>query len=103
MSMVTPLKLYTLVRNDLGKSYAAVQASHAVAEFLLRGPKTEWDNGTMVLLGVKDKQELEKWTKKLTYKGIAWVGFKEPDLEGCQLTAISAVGTGEVFKNLNLF
>lgn len=101
--MSMELKLYTLVRKDLEKSYGAVQASHAVAEYLLRGPKTEWNNGTMVLLGVKDKRELEKWTQKLTYKGIDWVGFKEPDINN-QLTAISAVdGTGEVFKKLNLF
>ena len=96
------LKMYTLVRKDLGKSYGAVQASHSVAEYLLRGPRTEWNNGTMVLLEVENQKELKKWTQKLAYKGIDWVGFTEPDT-GDELTAITAVNTGEVFKKLELF
>ena len=95
-------RLYTLVRKDLGKSYGAVQAAHSVAEYLLRGPKTRWDNGTMVLLVVKDEINLKKWMHKLSDKGIHWIGFKEEDVDN-QYTAISAVHTGEVFKKLPLF
>jgi hypothetical protein len=43
-------KLYVLVRKDLPKNYQAVQAGHAVAEYLLKNPKTKWNNGTLVYL-----------------------------------------------------
>lgn len=95
-------RLYTLVRKDLGKSYGAVQAAHSVAEYLLRGPRTKWDNGTMVLLEVKDLPDLEKWADKLDDKGIKWKGFIEPDI-GNQLTALTVTHTGEVFRRLPLF
>ncbi len=95
-------RLYTLVRKDLGKSYGAVQAAHSVAEYLLRGPKTKWSNGTMVLLEVKDLKELEKWADKLDDNGIKWKGFLEPDRNN-EMTSLSTVYTGEVFKKLPLF
>jgi len=50
-----------LVRKDLSKSQQAVQAGHVVAEYLLRGPRTVWDNGTLVYLGVRDENELKFW------------------------------------------
>ena len=55
-------KLYVLVRKDLSKSQQAVQAGHAVAEFLLRGPSTFWGNGTLVYLGVHNETELKWWS-----------------------------------------
>lgn len=54
-------KLYVLVRKDFSKSQQAVQAGHAVAEYLLRGPSTFWGNGTLVYLGVRDENELKWW------------------------------------------
>ena len=54
-------KLYVLVRKDLSKSQQAVQAGHVVAEYLLRGPRTVWDNGTLVYLGVRNENELKFW------------------------------------------
>jgi len=54
-------KLYVLVRKDLSKSQQAVQAGHVVAEYLLRGPHTMWDNGTLVYLGVRNENELKFW------------------------------------------
>jgi peptidyl-tRNA hydrolase len=43
-------KLYVLIRKDMSKSQQAVQAGHAVAEYLLKRPNTKWDNGTLVYL-----------------------------------------------------
>ena len=89
-------KLYVLVRKDLQRSQQAVQAGHALAEYLLSG-YNDWNNGTLVYLSVKNEESLVDWTKKLTVNNMKWVGFREPDMND-QLTAISTVSDGEIFK-----
>jgi hypothetical protein len=54
-------KLFVLTRKDLSKSQQAIQAGHALAEYLLRGPVTFWENGTLVYLAVKDETNLRLW------------------------------------------
>jgi len=88
--------LYVLTRKDLLLSSSAVQAGHAVAEFLLHGPSTEWCNGTLIYLGVRDLRELNEWCQSLNEKGIEWVGFREPDLAG-ELTAIAVASDDRMF------
>lgn len=92
-------RLYVLVRKDLPASYRAVQAGHAVAEWLLQD--RSWNNETLVYLGVPNEYSLFRWANKLDRKGIQWVGFREPDI-GNQLTAIASISDGRVFKNLQL-
>ncbi len=96
------MKLYVLVRKDLKPSYSAVQAGHALAEYLIKKPDTQWKNGVLVYLGVKNEAALCKWTHKLDLKGFEWVGFWEPDLDN-QLTAIASVVDSNVFSKLKLF
>jgi hypothetical protein len=84
-------KLYTLVRKDLSPSQRAVQACHAVAEFLLKGNLQGWDNGTMVVLSVPRLEDLEAWQRRLSIDGHETVAFVEPDI-GDQKTAFSFVG-----------
>ena len=95
------MKLYVLVRRDLPRNYQAVQAGHAVAEYLLHVPNLSWGNGTLIYLGVKNENELVSWGEKLTNKGMRWFGFKEPDI-GNELTAISVLSDGNIFKGARL-
>jgi hypothetical protein len=45
----------------MSPSQVAVQAGHTVAEYLLNDPHTEWSNGTLIYLGVKDEYQLKDW------------------------------------------
>jgi len=94
-------KLYVLVRKDLPKSQQAVQGGHAVAEFLLRGPVTFWNNGTLVYLGVRDKHDLESWGGRLNDCGHDVIAFREPDRDN-EITAIAVCGAEKELKNLRL-
>ena len=97
-------KMYVLVRKDLdeyGKSYKYVQAGHAVAEYLLSYPDTQWQNGTLIYLGVRDEFELVSWVHKLQRNNIKCKPFKELDLDN-KITALACVSTGELFKRLKL-
>ena len=93
-------RLYVLVRKDLPtSSYIAVQAGHAVAEWLLHDQR--WQNRTLIYLGVKNERELLHWIDKLSFKGIKYVRFREPDM-GNQVTAIATLGNSKIFRNLEL-
>ena len=92
-------KLYVLIRKDLPTSYIAVQAGHAVAEWLLHDQR--WQNETLIYLGVENEQELLHWKDKLDFKGMNYIEFKEPDIKN-QLTAIATLGNDKVFKNIKL-
>jgi hypothetical protein len=95
-------KLYVLVREDLSPAQQAVQAGHAVAEYLLRGPEHQWDNGTLVYLGVSNKEKLERWKDKLEARDIPFVVFKEPDLNN-EATSLAAIPSNpNMFRNLTL-
>lgn len=85
-------KLYILVDQFLAPSKRAVQAAHAVAEYLLLHPDTEWDNGTLVLLKVPD---IENWVQH------ADAVFREPDLDN-RVTAVAAYDISELAKGLTL-
>lgn len=95
------MKLFVLVRKDLSPSQQAVQAGHAVAELLLNGSRKKWDNGTLVYLGVKNEEQLERWAYKLDVLNREYSRFREPDLDN-QTTAIATVGQNKIFKRLQL-
>ena len=81
--MNTPKKMYVLVRKDLEPIYRMVQGGHAIAEYSLRGDQDtykEWNNSTVVFLGVKNEDALKLWSLKLAKKGRIYTGFREPDL-----------------------
>lgn len=94
------MKLYVLVRKDLSHAQRAVQAGHAVAEFLLKCSQI-WKNNTLIYLGVKGEIQLKNWMHKLSRQDIKYASWREPDLEN-QVTAIATLGDSELFKNVNL-
>ena len=47
------MKLYVLIDSGLGPAQKAVQAGHAVAEYLLNNPN-QWKNETLVYLDCPD-------------------------------------------------
>lgn len=95
------MKLYVIVRKDLSTSQRAVQAGHAVAEFLLRGPFSRWNNGTLIYLGVKGLRQLENLRNKFYLEDINFIEFCEPDLEN-EITAIATDVQNRYVERLNL-
>lgn len=95
------MKLFVIVRKDLSTSQRAVQAGHAVAEFLLRGPFSRWNNGTLVYLGVKGLYQLENLKRKFENDGIEYIEFREPDLNN-EVTAITTDIDNYHVERLNL-
>lgn len=94
-------KLFVTVRKDLSHSQRAVQAGHAVAEYMLNCPSSNWRNQTLIYLGVKGLNQLENLKMKLQLNGTRFVEFKEPDIDN-QTTAIASDVNDPIFKKLNL-
>jgi len=46
--------MYCLIRKDMPRSYQAVQAGHAVAEYIFQWPNmaAKWDNNRLIYLNV---------------------------------------------------
>jgi hypothetical protein len=74
------MKLFVLVRKDLSTIQQAVQAGHAIAEFMKEHRDTLWTNGTLVYLGVNDLDHLTYWGGRLKDEGISHSVFFEPDV-----------------------
>jgi len=95
-------RLYVLTRTDLKYSSPAVQSGHSVAEFCLNSNGEEWNNQTLIYLGVKNLSELERWCFKLEKRNIKFTGFREPDMND-ELTSIATLSDdGKIFKSLKL-
>ena len=97
------MKMYILLRKNLTPSYRACQGGHALAAFMLKHPvqAQEWGNHTLIYLQTNNEEELVGWGERLTYKGVTWERFREPDLDN-QLTAIACYSDGKPFANLKL-
>ncbi len=93
-------KLYVVVRADLSVAQKAVQAGHALAEWLLNNEETtNWDNGTLVYLTATNSIKLRNLIHKLYDNNIKFSSFKEPDLDN-EVTAIASLGSNKMFKRL---
>lgn len=95
------MKMFVIVRKDLSTSQQAVQAGHALAEYLLHGPFSRWQNGTLVYLGVKGLKQLENIKHKFEVEDIPHKEFREPDLNN-EITAIATDSNNRIIERLNL-
>ena len=95
------MKMYVIVRKDLTTSQQAVQAGHALAEYLLHGHFSRWNNGTLIYLGVKGLTQLENLKRKFEVEDIPYIEFREPDLNN-ETTAIATEMNNRFIENLNL-
>lgn len=89
--------MYVITRADLSPAYQAVQASHAVADFIFQHKELAnvWHNisNYIIFLSVQDETELYAVPKALRGLNISFTAFTEPDL-GNELTAI-AIAPGD--------
>jgi len=91
-----------IVRKDLTTSQQAVQAGHAVAEYMLHGLSfRRWKNETLIYLGVKGLIQLENLKRKLQMNDISYTEFREPDLNN-ETTAIASDVECQIFERINL-
>jgi hypothetical protein len=95
------MKLFVIVRKDLSPSQRAVQAGHALAEYLLHSPNFRWKNETLIYLGVKGLNQLTNLKRKLDLHEITYVEFHEPDLNN-EITAIASDEECKIFERMNL-
>jgi hypothetical protein len=91
-------KLFVLVDRTLSRSQQAVQACHAVAEFVIYHG-SHWEHQSLVLLAIDGEEELDKWREKLSPFNIA--AFYET-YQGPRLTAIACHGCDEAVSELPL-
>jgi len=88
--------IYVIIRKDLSKSQQAVQGGHALAQLLLDN-QTTWNNGTLVYLNVKSKNNLEEVYETLKSKNEVVSKFEEPDLFN-EMTAIAVLSESLISK-----
>ena len=107
------LRMYVIVNKDMGKkirkrgmtnAYHHVQATHAVAQFLLYHRKMAkgWNNETLIVLGTRKNQFMRYFQKAAEVVGCSI--FIEPDL-GNEITAFATVLPEKhwnIFKRMEL-
>lgn len=93
-------RLYVLSRKDIGVSQQAVQSGHAVAQFMLEHPD-QWKNSYLILLEVKNINELEKYKYIFQEHNVPHASFREPDREN-ELTAIAGLNAQHLCRKLQL-
>jgi len=85
-------KVFLVTRADLNPGQQAVQAAHALTEFIFQHPleahRWKQESNTLVMLVVPDEGKLRLMVEKALQRGIHHSIFQEPDLENA-LTAIA--------------
>lgn len=96
------MKLYIVVRNDLGPGAQIAQSVHAFREFIEEHRETEktWyqESNTIVILAVKDEPELKSLMATCSDLRLPCSSFREPDRNN-EFTAI-AIGPSEITSKI---
>ena len=86
------MKLFLVTRADLPPGDQAVQAAHALREFVAQHPEIDlhWyrTSNTLAFLAARDEPSLGALLQKARQQGIATAPFYEPD-RGDELTAVA--------------
>jgi hypothetical protein len=86
------VKLFLVTRADLPPGQQAVQAAHALREFMERHPELdrEWysKSNVLALLAAKNEGYLDDLMEKVCRLGLSYAPFYEPD-RGDELTAVA--------------
>lgn len=86
------MKLFLIVRADLSPGQQAVQAAHALRQFVADHPRVdrEWFevSNTLALLSVPTETDLHALLKRARDRHIEVAPFREPDRDN-ELTAIA--------------
>lgn len=90
--MAPPARLYLVTRGDLPAGQQAVQAAHALRQWVAEQPAldAQWfaTSTTLALLTTTDEPALEQLARRAGEQGLAVAAFREPD-RGGELTAIA--------------
>lgn len=90
------LKLYIIVRSDIGHGLMIPQACHAQDAFLEAHPElyAEWRTKykNLIVKELPNEAQLQAFLDKLQTAGVPCVGYREEDLDHA-LTAIAFYGT----------
>lgn len=96
-------KLFVIIDRTLPNEHRAVQGGHAVAQFLIDHPDTEWNNGTLVYLGVPNSMKLLRLKAELSLKRKPVSFFEETDWgTSPRLTAVATTFELPSIKRLKL-
>lgn len=79
-------KMYVVVREDLEPGLRLAQACHSATLYGMAFGANPEQN--LIVLGVRNKEELSELLLKLELRGVPKVWFKEPDLGG-ELTSLA--------------
>jgi hypothetical protein len=86
------VKLYLVTRRDLDPGQQAVQAAHALTEFMLHHPEVAKDwygrSNTLAFLSVADERALGVLLRKARDRFTPVSAFREPDRQD-ELTALA--------------
>lgn len=90
--ILKPIKLYLVVRSDLPPAQQAVQAAHALTEYIMhhKDDACSWHStsNTLALLSVPTEDSLKSLAHKARRKGLRISEFREPDRFD-ELTAVA--------------
>jgi len=104
--MASNSKLYLIVREDLSPAQQAVQAAHALRQWVEECPEQDqlWFNTSncLALVTVPNEREIKILYERALIRGIPTSMFREPD-RGNEVTSIVIAPTGRnICKHLPL-